>query len=183
MLSTHPDTIRPDHSGAFVPAPGVLVESPDIARRMATVILRQASDGQPTTLHDFHEASETRELSGDDLRRNLGRAKQIADETVIRQDAADYQPPRESGHVHGIREATVEDELSEASDEVLLDIARGVCGELVTDDAIVGALLQRGLRPAAISRIWSRLTVKIAADVAVLKKPSIGAIAHAAKVV
>jgi len=181
MLTTHPDTIRPDHSGhGFVPGAGFPVESEGVALRLATVILRQAGDGQPTSIEHFREASETRDLSSDDIARNIGRARQLADQKVIRQDDPTFGA--EAGQVHGMREATDEDDLAEATDEQLLDIATGACADIVTDDAIVGHLLQRGLRPAAISRIWSRLTVRLAAGVAQLDKPSIGALAKAARV-
>jgi hypothetical protein len=183
MFNTHPDTIRPDHSaGGYFPSGPFPAESPGIVQSMATVILRQASDGQPTLIDDFRNAPETRHLSPDELRANIGKAKAIADEHVLRQDDPGYRPFTEAGAVHGMREASRDDELAEATEEQLLEIATGACASLVTDDLIVGTLLQQGFRPAAISRIWPRLTVKLAAGVAQIQKPSIGAIARAARV-
>ena len=71
-----PDTLRPDHSVApFIPGDAAPLDDPEIARRMARVILRQAGDGQATELRHFREAEETKGLSTDELVRHLGAAR------------------------------------------------------------------------------------------------------------
>jgi hypothetical protein len=177
MHATHPDTVRPAAPlSRFMPA-AATIDDLAAATAMSIVILRQAGEGLGTTIEDFRAAPETCHLSGEQIEQNLGRASRIADRSVIRQDAVDYVLPDEAGGVRGIREATREDELSEATDAQLLDIAASSCGQLVTDDAIVGALLQQGLRPSAISRIWPALMARLAAEVSGLEKPSIARLA------
>lgn len=88
-----PDTLRPDHSVApFIPGGAAPLDDPEIARRMARVILRQAGDGQATELRHFREAEETKGLSTDELVRHLGAARRQADAKVIRQDAVGWSP-------------------------------------------------------------------------------------------
>jgi hypothetical protein len=179
MLTTNPDSLRPDHSAAsFLPAGAFEAEDDAIATKLAAVILRQASEGQPTELRHFREAEETKTLTPDQIALNLGRARAIADRRVIRQDDPSYHVPAEAGHVHGIPEAP--DGLFEKTDEELIALAQGYCTAQITDDLIVGTLLEAGYRPAAISRIWDRLKIKLAADLAKLPKPSIGALARRA---
>lgn len=176
-MHAHPDTVRPAAAlSRFMQAPSP-IDDLAAATAMSVVILRQAGEGLGTTIEDFRAAGETCHLSDEQIEHSLGRASRIADRSVIRQDAIDYVLPSEAGEVHGVREATREDELSEATDAALLDIAASSCGQLVTDDAIVGALLQRGLRPSAISRIWPALLARLAADVSRLEKPSIARLA------
>jgi hypothetical protein len=178
MLTTTPDSLRPDHSAAsFIPAGAFPTEDDAIARKMAAVILRQASDGQPTELRHFREADETKALTPDQIALNIGRARAIADRRVIRQDGVELPP--EAGDVRGIPEAP--DGLFEKTDEELIALAQGYCTAQITDDLIVGTLLEAGYRPAAISRIWDRLKVKLAVDLAKLPKPSIGALARRAQ--
>jgi len=193
MHATHPDTIRPGTSlSRFMPAPAP-IDDLAAATSMSTVILRQAGEGLGTSRDDFRAAPETCHLTDEQIEHNLGRATRMADASVIRQDA--YLPPREAGEVHGFREAPggwpgepdgsteqsgnqgADDDLSEASDAALVDIGVATCAELVTDDAIVGALLQRGLRPSAISRIWPGLMARLAAQVSSIDKPSIARLA------
>jgi len=177
MHATHPDTIRPGTSlSRFMPAPAP-IDDLAAATSMSAVILRQAGEGLGTSRDDFRAAPETCHLTDEQIEHNLGRATRMADASVIRQDAVDYVIPDEAGGVHGLREATPQDDLSEASDATLVDIGVATCAELVTDDAIVGALLQRGLRPSAISRIWPGLMARLAAQVSSIDKPSIARLA------
>lgn len=191
----HPDTIRPETSLGHLSSPPPALEDIGTATAMSIVILRNAGEQRGTTIEDFREAPETCHLTDDQVAANIGRARRIADARVIRQDSSgwpngstpepvgqsvDESLPtyvREAGDVHGIREATAEDDLAEATDEALLTLAEQSCAQIVTDDAIVGALLQQGFRPSAISRIWDRLTARLSADVAALGKPTIGHIA------
>jgi hypothetical protein len=200
-LSTHPDTIRPDHSaGAFVPNTPFPLESPDIASRMAAVILRQANDGQATELRHFTESAETRGLTPDEIATNLGAARRIADRKVIRQDGiedddsavgrADAFPAagRTEGQESepppstvGARAAQVADELAGFSNDELLVSALPLVTQILTGDVIVTALHSRGFSPSQISRIWPDLTVKAATEIAKLDRPSIGHIARVAR--
>lgn len=93
QLTTHPDTIRPDHSaGGFKPSTPFPLESHEVARKMATVIVRQAKDGQATELHHFRDAEETKDLTADEIAQHIVCASRIAARIVIRQDDPDYIP-------------------------------------------------------------------------------------------
>lgn len=199
MLATHPESLRPDHvSGAFIDLDTLKLEAADVARRVAGVILDVTRDlGRQPEMRDFREAEATRGLAAEAILANLPGAWAIADKTTIRQVDENWMAPQagpegwpngrspgegsdgDPGSVRGIPEAI--DGMFEKTDDELLDIAAGECAGLITDDMIVGALLRRGLRPEAISRLWPRLTRKLALTVAGIAKPSIGNIAAQAQ--
>ncbi len=183
-----PDTLRPDHSVApFIPGGAAPLDDPEIARRMAQVILRQAGDGQATELRHFREAEETKGLSTDELIRHLGAARRAADAKVIRQDAVGYQAPATSPRPSGERATrdsvrgegcgTGEDDVASATDEQLIAIVLDFAAPQISDAALASLALEAGLRPAAIARIWDRLKARLASDLVTRPRPSLGAFA------
>lgn len=193
-----PDTLRPDHSVApFIPGDAAPLDDPEIARRMARVILRQAGDGQATELRHFREAEETKGLSTDELVRHLGAARRAADAKVIRQDAIGWSPERFSPLPSGER-ATRESvrgegctdgdgdvvsatsdaqRADEMTDEQLIAIVLDFAAPQISDAALASLALEAGLRPAAIARIWDRLKARLASDLVTRPRPSLGALA------
>lgn len=195
-----PDTLRPDHSVApFIPGGAAPLDDPDIARRMARVILRQAGDGQATELRHFREAEETKGLSTDELVRHLGAARRQADAKVIRQDAVGWSPehkgdsafepasdassPRPSGEratresVRGEGCSAGDGDVASATDEQLIAIVLDFAAPQISDAALASLALEAGLRPAAIARIWDRLKARLAGDLVTRARPSLGALA------
>jgi hypothetical protein len=179
------ETLRPhDTAGAILPSHAFALEKTDIARRMADVILRNAGEQHATSFEDFREAEETRGLTRDEIVTNLPGARALADPIVIRQDAI-----IEPGNVHGIPEAPADtfiaDEIeelrgrvAELSDADLIDYAAQHAGPDWTDDQLAGALLAAHIGPAAISRIWDRLKVRLASTFVQRSKPTLGRLAY-----
>jgi hypothetical protein len=185
LTTTTPDSLRPDHSAAsFIPAGAFPTEDDAIARKMATVILRQASDGQPTELRHFREADETKALTPDQIALNIGLARAIADRRVIRQDDPAYHVPSvgtgspERLDDRGASRAPIGQsggaaEMADQSTDELLVTALPLVAQLVTSERVSLTLIRAGLSVAQIRRIWPTLTVRAAAALAATPAPSI----------
>jgi len=166
----HPDTLRPGPAATpFLAGSPPPLEDDAIVARMATVILRQAGDGQSTEIRHFREAEETRALSDDEIARHIGAARRRADRKVIRQDAVEANG--------GVEDYAAQDAISERTDEELIGIVCEFAAPQLSDDALCGLALEAGLRPAAIARIWDRLRARLATNLVSRPAPRLGAIA------
>lgn len=129
-----------------------------IPELMLSVIRRNAHEGQPTTRADFQQAEETCHLSDAQLDANIGAAKRLANQSVIRHD----QPPAP---------VMAWDHDPEYRRQRVTFAAFLITGNLPGDDVAVAALRSAHYSTAEIAALWPEIMRDVGHRVAIQPLP------------